>query len=253
MSQIKQALFGDGLDVATESEIHSFLLIGQSNMAGRGDYADVEPIVNDHCFMLRMGRWQKMSEPINVDRGIFDTKPKCGVGPGASFADGVANAYGWRVGLIPCADGGTKLSQWMPGEVLFDHAVMMAKLAGRTARLSGILWHQGESDCGSEERVGVYKEKFIEMITALRRELDAEDLPLLIGELSEDLNEKYNQEERPKRLNKIFHEIAGVLPNTAVVSSKGLGLKSDGLHFNAVSQREFGKRYFEAFSRLMHR
>ena len=250
MEKIKEALFGDGLNVESHDEIRSFLLIGQSNMAGRGEYADVAPIQNENCFMLRMGRWQQMSEPINTDRGIFDTKPKCGVGPGASFADSVANIYGWRVGLVSCADGGTKLSQWMPGEILYDHAVMMTKLAQRTSRLAGILWHQGESDCGSEERVAAYKEKFMKMITALRRELGAEELPLIIGELSEDLKEKYNQEERPKRLNKIFHEIAEILPNTAVVSSAGLALKPDGLHFNAVAQRELGKRYFEAFDTL---
>jgi len=252
MDKKNVAMFGDGLNVGADEEIRSFLLIGQSNMAGRGEFADVEPIKNESCFMLRMGRWQEMSEPINTDRGVFHTKPKCGVGLGASFADSVANAYGWRVGLIPCADGGTKLAQWMPGEILFDHAVMMTKLAGRTSRLAGILWHQGESDCGSEERVAAYKENFTKMITTLRRELGAEELPLIIGELSENLKEKYNQEERPKRLNKIFHEIAEILPNTAVVSSAGLGLKPDGLHFDAVAQREFGQRYFEAFDALMH-
>ena len=251
MEKKNMGMFGDGLNVGADEEIHSFLLIGQSNMAGRGEFADVAPIKNENCFMLRMGRWQQMSEPINTDRGIFDTKPKCGVGLGASFADSVANTYGWRVGLIPCADGGTKLAQWAPGEILFDHAVMMTKLAKRTSRLAGILWHQGESDCGSEERVAAYKEKFIEMITALRHELGAEELPLLIGELSEDLAEKYNQEERPKRLNAIFHEIARELPHTAVVSSAELTLKLDRLHFDAVSQRAFGKRYFEALDALM--
>ena len=89
------------------------------------------------------------------------------------------------------------------------------------------------------------------MMTQLRRDLGAEDLPLLIGELSEDLTEKYNQEQRPARLNRIFHEIASELPHTAVVSSKDLGLKSDGLHFNAVAQREFGRRYFAAYDRLV--
>jgi hypothetical protein len=41
--------------------IHSFLLIGQSNMAGRGIIGEVPAI--DHrglMFMLRNGRWQPM-------------------------------------------------------------------------------------------------------------------------------------------------------------------------------------------------
>ena len=239
----------DGLN-EQQGEIRSFLLIGQSNMAGRGDIGDVPPIENKQCYMLRMGRWQKMREPINPDRPIFSGRFRSGVGLGASFADSVANTFGWRVGLIPCADGGTKLSQWAPGELLFDHAVMMTKLACRTSRLSGILWHQGESDCGSDESVAAYKGKFIEMITALRRELGAEDLPLLIGELSEQIGEEWKVEDRPRKMNAVFQEIAATLPHTAVVSAKGLGLKPDNLHFNAVALREFGVRYFEAFSAL---
>ncbi len=108
------------------------LLIGQSNMAGRGELADVAPIESKQCYMLRMGRWQKLSEPINPDRAIFGGNFCSGVGPGGSFAQGVATAPDCRVGLIPCADGGTNLGQWMPGEVLFDHAVLMTRLAQRT-------------------------------------------------------------------------------------------------------------------------
>ena len=130
----------DGLNIK-DGEIRSYLLIGQSNMAGRGTVGDVPPIENKSCLMLRMGRWQKMSEPINPDRSIFEGSPRSGICLGASFADEVARATGDRVGLIPCADGGTKLSQWMPGEVLYDHAVMMTKLAMRSSRLCGILWH----------------------------------------------------------------------------------------------------------------
>lgn len=35
----------------------SFLLIGQSNMAGRGDFGEVPDIKNKKCFMLRNGRF----------------------------------------------------------------------------------------------------------------------------------------------------------------------------------------------------
>ena len=43
--------------------IHSFLMIGQSNMAGRGDIADVEPIENAHLKMLRNGRATDAGSP----------------------------------------------------------------------------------------------------------------------------------------------------------------------------------------------
>ena len=231
--------------------IRSFLMIGQSNMAGRGEFSDVEPINNKSCFMLRMGRWQKMSEPINPDRAIFGKKLHSGTSLAASFSDEIANRTGERIGLIPCADGGTRIDLWMPGEVLYDHAVFMAKLAMRTSTLSGIIWHQGESDCHTDEDVLLHKEKFRVMISSLRRELNAEGLPLIIGELSECLAEKWGFEDRPARMNVQYRALAKELPNTAVVSSEGLAIKADGLHFDASSLRVFGKRYAEVYFDLI--
>ena len=48
--------------------IHSFLLIGQSNMAGRGFPNEVEPIANDKLYVLRGGRWWPMFVPVHCDR-----------------------------------------------------------------------------------------------------------------------------------------------------------------------------------------
>ena len=239
----------DGLDAQNE-EIYSFLMIGQLNMAGRGEISDVPPIKNEKCFMLRMGRWQKMSEPINPDRPIFEGRFRPGVGLAASFADSLAIATGKKTGLIPCADGGTKIAQWQPGEVLFDHAVMMTKLATRSSRFSGILWHQGECDCSNDENVALYKERLIRMINGIRGELGAQDLPFIMGELSAHFGEKWAMGERHLRVNEILHEVEKELPHIAVVSSAGLSMKPDGLHFDAASCRVMGKRYFEAYMRL---
>lgn len=245
----------DGLNLEKDKRpITSFLLIGQSNMAGRGEFADVEPIQNENCYMLRMGRWQKMAEPINPDRDIFRIRYHSGVGLSASFADEYAKATGERVGLIPCADGGTSITQWQPGEVLFDHAVMMTRLAMRTSTFGGILWHQGETDCRTEEGFLPYRERFLTMITALRRELNAERLPLLVGELSEHIcNPKWQMEDRVERFNRMLHGLARELPMCGVVSSEGLALKPDGLHFNSVSLRKFGVRYFQTLCDLQNK
>ena len=129
-----------------DGEVDSILLIGQSNMCGRGIIGQVPPIDPEgKMFMLRNGRWQPMSEPINPDRQVFaksDVEFRSGVSLAASFAQEYAHAYDRKVGLIPCADGGTKLIEWQPGEILFDHAVMQAKLAQRSSKICGILWHQ---------------------------------------------------------------------------------------------------------------
>ena len=239
-------MINDGIKLENDA-IRSFLMMGQSNMAGRGDIADVPPIRNPLCHMLRMGRWQKMSEPINPDRAIFEWRYRSGVGLAASFADEVANRTGNAVGLIPCADGGTMISQWMPGELLYDHAVMQTKLAMRTSHLSGILWHQGESDCRSDFSAEKYKEDFIKMITSLKNDVGMPDIPVIIGELSHSYGEQHKMGELTEILNGVFYEIAKEIPNCAVVSSEGLNMKADGLHFDSASLRIFGRRYADKY------
>ena len=238
----------DGLR-ETEHDITSFLMIGQSNMAGRGDFGEVACIDNENCYMLRMGRWQRMSEPINPDRAVLDANKHSGTNLCASFADRYATHFQKRIGLIPCADGGTSIAHWQPGEILFDHAVFMAKLAMRTSRLGGILWHQGESDC-NEANIAVYKERAMNAVTEIRKALQAEHLPFVFGELSEEIDPKRVAKGMPKRMNAVFREMEKELPNCRLVSAKGLTLKADGLHFNSVSLREFGNRYFDAYLEL---
>lgn len=232
----------------SDAPIHSFLMIGQSNMAGRGEFEDVEPILNRNCLMLRMGRWITMREPINTDRAVLGVELHSGISLAASFADELSKHFDMRVGLIPSADGGTSIDEWMPGTVLYDHAVFMAKLAMRRSQFAGIIWHQGENDCCSEEATVSHPEKFIEMMTSLRRELGAESLPLIIGEIAEYRTDK---EDRPARINAQYREIVKKLPCSALVSAKGLSMKADGVHFDSVSLREFGKRYFEEYRKLI--
>jgi len=238
----------DGI-TETNGEILSVLMIGQSNMAGRGELGDVPPIVNRDCFMLRMGRWQPMHEPVNPDRGIFEGKYHSGISPAASFADTLARESGHRIGLIPCADGGTAIARWAPDEVLFEHAVMMTRLAMRSSRLIGIIWHQGESDC-HDYRPREYRENFLRTMTALRRALDAEALPLVIGEISENITGQWDVGDNPPKMNRLLHELAGELPCCGIVGAKELPLKPDGIHFSAASCRELGVRYCREFLHL---
>jgi hypothetical protein len=228
--------------------IHSFLMIGQSNMAGRGFPKDVPLIYDEQIKMLRNGRWQTMVEPVNYDR------PSSGVSLVSSFA------AAWRlkneqaeIGLIPCAEGGASLDDWTAGGPLFEHAVFQAKLARRSSKLEGILWHQGESDCFTE-RAAHYYEKFKVIVDALRRELNAPDIPLIIGGLGDYLTEgRYGSYFKPYPIvNQVLQEFAATQRDCYFVTASGLTANPDGIHLDAASQRTFGIRYFEAFDRLQN-
>lgn len=241
-------MINDGISL-NNNRIISFLMIGQSNMAGRGEFKEVQPIVNRDCYMLRMGRWQPMSEPINPDRDIFNIRWHSGVGLAASFADEVAKYTKNRVGLIPCADGGTKISEWQPGEILFDHAVMMTKLAMRPSEFGGIIWHQGESDCSDFDE-DKYRAQFLNTMTELRKELNAEELPLIIGEISEEISDEWKLGDGAKKMNRLLHSLKDEISCCGIASAAGLSLKDDGLHFNSQSYRELCRRYFQIYRQL---
>jgi hypothetical protein len=229
----------------------AFLLIGQSNMAGRGDFGQVPEIVNGKCFMLRNGRWQPMSEPINPDRAVF-AYFHSGVGLSASFADEYAKRFDEEIGLIPCADGGTSLAQWMPGETLFENAVNNTLLAMRTSELTGILWHQGENDAVNKNDALTYKTRFLSMITELKKRLGKPDIPVILGELGEFCFKWENGKIKYyKTVNDQLHQITNELDVSAVASSKGLTDRGDGVHFDSASYRELGKRYFDAYLKVV--
>lgn len=230
----------------------SFLMLGQSNMAGRGDFGEVPEIVNDKCLMLRNGKWVIMSEPINPDRQIFGYFHS-GVGLAASFADAFANRFHEMIGLIPCADGGTALKEWMPGTQLYKNAVAQGKLASDISEISGILWHQGENDSGSEEDVQNYRAGFLTLLAALKKDLSLrEDIPLLIGGLG-DFVSSYDQGrlKYSGKLNEVLQGLCDELPSARFVSAEGLVCKYDGIHFDSASCREFGRRYFAAYCDLV--
>ena len=189
-----------------------------------------------------------MSEPINPDRAMFGHKFHSGVGLAASFADECAKYLGEDIGLIPCANGGTRLAQWMPGEALYDYAVMSAKFAMRTSTLAGIIWHQGESD-SVNLKCKEYKKNLIFMLNQLRKDLKAEAVPIIMGEISEHIVPEYTINSA-KEMNMTIREIAEELPLCAVAEAKDLELKKDGLHFNSKSCRVLGIRYFEKYKEV---
>ena len=225
--------------------IHSFLLIGQSNMAGRGFLDEAIPVDNTNIKMLRNGRWVKMFRPINPDRVTS------GVNLAESFAERYAQKYGVEVGLICCADGGTQLNQWKKGEILYDNAVFHTELAKRSSSLVGILWHQGEGDC-SEELYPVYEEKLLQFIKDFRKDTNSENIPFVVGGLGDFLVKRDENDnlKNYKKINEALKNAVEKTERTAFVSAEGLGSNPDNLHFSAEALHEFGVRYFEEYEKI---
>ncbi|OCS87309.1 acetylxylan esterase [Caryophanon latum] len=217
-------------------------------MAGRGFLTDVSPIYDERLHMLRNGQWQMMTEPINYDR------PVAGVSLAASFAAAYVHANpNDKIGLIPCAEGGSTLDQWHPDGTLFQHAIAQARFAMKTSTIAGILWHQGESDSMNNLHE-TYYDKLHVIIEALRHELQLQEVPLIIGELGHFLGKTGFGLYSPQfeQVNAQLRRFAHEQPHCYFVTAQGLTANLDGIHLDAASQRKFGYRYFEAFATKQH-
>lgn len=246
-----QSLYkNETLRINSKESFHLYLLIGQSNMAGRGMIEEQDKKNHPRVFVLnKENRWMPGVDPIHFDKDIV------GVGPGLSFGKAMADRDpSIRIGLIPCAAGGSPIDVWKKGEYWdqtdskpYNEAIKRTKVAMKDGVLKGILWHQGESDSktGLAEQ---YKSKLIELINTLRKDLATPDVPFVAGELGE-----FYFTERPlaENINKALHSISKEVKNTACVSAKGLTPMDDTVHFNANSARELGWRFAEGMSDLL--
>lgn len=230
-----------------DPSFHIYLLMGQSNMAGRGviteEYAKQR---HSNVYMLTQdNQWIEASHPIHYD------KPRiAGVGLGLSFGIEMADASpGVKIGLVPCAVGGTSIDVWTPGGFdqrtethPYDDALVRIHAAMESGVIKGVLWHQGEAD-SSPAKAAMYLPKLKELIRRIREETGDPELPFVAGELG---RYKDNDENINTELARLPQEV----PHTAVVSSEVLFHKGDGTHFNSTSLSVFGKRYAEKMMEL---
>lgn len=233
-----------------DPDFHLYLLVGQSNMAGRGPLDAAAKTVHPRLMMLdKSNQWVPATDPLH-----FDKPAVVGVGPGLTFGQIlVAKApKKVRIGLIPCAVGGSSIDGWQKGGYdqatnthPYDDALARAQAALQTGVIKGIIWHQGESD-SSPEKAAAYLPKLINLVAALRRELGNEQLPFVAGELG-----SYKEAYQP--INRQLALLPGQIAHTAVVSAQGLNHKGDGIHFDTESARELGRRYAAAMIRLQAR
>lgn len=209
-------------------------------MAGRGtvevsDRHSIERVWS----MNKANEWGPAKDPLH-----FDKPDIAGVGLGRTFARVLANADPEaRIGLLPCAFGGSALHEWTPGTPHYENTLKRARIALKNGRLSGILWHQGEADSSDKQRAESYLERFSAVVASFRKELG--EVPLVVGQLGEFL--------RPDKfpyaatVNLQLGRVPLEIKRAAYVSTIGLGHRGDEIHFDSAGFRELGRRYAHAY------
>ncbi len=213
-----------------------FLLIGQSNMAGRAalEAGDDQPI--PHVLLLDdQGKWIPATNPLNrfaTDRKVLSMQR---ISPGFGFAKAISKAFpDTTIGLISNARGGTSVEQWQKGQPLYDNTIKRLR-AVQGLKVDGVIWHQGEANRDDPKYLG----KLQNVIESLRADLKSPNLPFVAGEI-------YG--EAP--INNLLRTVSEKVPATGVASAAGL-VVFDKVHFDRKSQITLGERYAEQMLKLL--
>ncbi len=250
----KMAFLAGALSVFSSAHAQSppdnmdlYLLIGQSNMAGRGKIDPARNGEREGIWVIQAdNQWKKAKDPLHYDKPTVT-----GVGPGLSFAEKVREENPENaIGLIPCAVGGSRIDDWAPGQkheqtgiYAYDAMLERVRNARGNGTIRGILWHQGEGD-STPERSAVYNKKLKAFFKRLRKDIDVKKVPIVIGTLGD-----FYVRKNPTAavINQIIEAFPFKNKRVYAVSSSGLTDLGDETHFDAASARELGHRYAERF------
>lgn len=243
-----------------------WMLAGQSNMEGIGYYRDIAGEVKQRPelrqFSFDNDHWEP-AEP-RLHRGWLSPEPvlqkhfaghggvhERGVGPGFFFAEEMHRRTGVPQGLIPCALGGSPLSQWAPDPVagtppLYQIAMRRFRLCG--AHIRGIFWYQGCSDT-NPDAISVFTERMERMIEAFRTDTDDPTLPFVqvqIGRFTmaspaDDAKWSDIREQQRRLTDRIPY-----LDTVAVTDAE----YADGIHLQARYHQRLAKTAAESMYRL---
>ncbi|MFV0265846.1 MAG: sialate O-acetylesterase, partial [Draconibacterium sp.] len=224
-------------------KLDTYLLIGQSNMAGRAAFDEncTDTLTNVFLFVGNPDHeWEGAAVPMNKYSTVRKEIAMQKLNMGYSFAKTMHESDPCNhIGLVVIARGGTSIDLWMPGQELYNEAVKRAKAAMEYGNLKGILWHQGESDASKQQ----YMPKLLELVRSLRTDLGNAELPFVAGQLSKDKSAR-------KNFNDMILTLPANLTNAAVVLSDSTST-IDSTHFDTRSQYLLGVRYANKMKKLV--
>ena len=256
---------------AQESEYDVFLLIGQSNMAGRGEMIEGDDEIIEGVYLLNAdNEVEPARNPLNrYSSAIEIQKDKMGLG--SSFARKVYERTGRKVLLVVNARGATDIEQWdgiigneevtpdgkmakdgsdadakqwYRSQDYFEQTIARTKAAlAHGGTLKAILWHQGCND--AVEANTTYMATLQALVDNYRKELG--DVLFLAGQI-----EQWRGWQTSTNFNNMLETISDNIPNSDWISSEGLtNVASEahknngkgGPHFDRRSMIVLGERY----------
>jgi hypothetical protein len=234
-----------------KEDLWVFILAGQSNMAGRGLVEPQDTIPDRRIFTInKTGEIIIAKEPLH-----FYEPTLTGLDCGLSFAKALIRQIPDSISvlLIPCAVGGSSISQWL-NDITYREVKLLSNFREKAAtgmhygQIKGILWHQGESDTSPVD-IPLYRNRITQLFGEFRRITNNDQLPVLIGELGSysESNELW------QGINEQIRAYASSDPYSRIINTSDLKEKGDRIHFNSEGQRIMGERFASEFVKCFYK
>lgn len=269
--------------IDTDNEVQVILLAGQSNMAGAGNYTALNASVKERVANVAERVLISNSGGIPTPLSFYISKghkEKYGFeeafGPelmiGVTLAENNPNT---DFLLIKRAQGGTALygawnPDWTAGKAMEVEAegfkrnlklyslflkdikenLERIKKEGKTYKVIGMFWEQGENDAAKEVSALSYENNLVKLINGIRTELKQKDLPFVLGQI----NSHYGKfPEGPETVRTAQVQVTTVLNNVRVIKTTAnapyddFPKHSDNVHYNEIGQFRLGIAFAEAW------
>lgn len=237
-----------GQNNAKTDKYDVFLLIGQSNMAGRGPMIAQDTLPIDGVWLLdSLGYAEPAVSPLNKHSSIRKSLEIQQISIANGFGEEIRKHTKNKVLLIVNAKGSSSVEMWAKGNNkthFYDDAIRRCKEASKYGEIKAILWHQGESN---SKKALNYMNKLKKLASDFRKDLGNENIPFIAGEIGQ-------WHQYASVFNPIINTISENIPLSDCVSSKGAERRStlQDPHFSRDGELLLGKRYAEKVKKMIY-
>lgn len=268
------------------SDVYVVLLAGQSNMAGAGNYDELSDDIKKRIEKVSSRVYVSQSNTAQTPLSYYKNKPSKKYkftkrfGPELLIGLTLAEKYPQKEFLlIKHAKGGTALyGAWNPewtiekakeiekGEKkqswnlvqqhinLIEENLSILKEKGKSYKIIGMTWMQGENDAVLEKAAITYKETLKKLIVKYRTTFNEKEMPFVFGQI----NSRYGVKNGAETVRLQMKEVALELNNVYLVKTStdtswsDFPKNADNVHYNAEGQLRLGKRFANELMKLIN-
>ena len=226
------ALFFSAESSESARPVKVIVLVGQSNMSGRGQPMTLAATPNPRLVMWNNG-WQTAADPLSNPND-----PDEGIGPGMTFGLTLLKYDpSVTVGLVQCAVAGTSIDQWFASSPYYQSCIARARATH--GQIVGVLFLQGETEATSPTRAGAWQSQFDIVLHNFQRDLGPARFPFMLGQISTLNPTKFPAQQQVRDAQAAEADLypgkVFLVPST--------DLPNDGKHFTVAGYKALGARF----------